>query len=298
MGVKEDTIKTLEHIKDILYAPIINVLLFAGLIFVAFSFCQLNISKAVKDFHILACPNIGMLLTGAIFVIISLLLFWFKGDFTVTKLNVKKGVILKFKGIEISIRVGKIEDISENGKHIGIVLPANASFDDECITDARSALGSFVLQHFPDKISNLKISIDKELTDAGYQKNTNNSNYNLGTTIILPEPYTKPANIIITAATTKIKNVGIRSNPSILIECIKNMFTVTADRKISAIYMPILGSGHGGLEINFALFSLISDIWYFSKEFCHIKKVNIIVIEEDAKKLKNINAFNCLNKLE
>ena len=52
--------------------------------------------------------------------------------------------------------------------------------------------------------------------------------------------------------------------------------------------MPVLGSGHGDLDINDAILFLVLSLKYYSKAFHHIKVVDIIVMENDVKRLKNI----------
>lgn len=73
---------------------------------------------------------------------------------------------------------------------------------------------------------------------------------------------------------------------------------LTADKKISKLRMPILGSGHGGLDINDALLFLILAIKHYSKQYHHVKSVDIIVTEIDAPNLKDINMLQYLTRLE
>src|SRR5262249_2425296 len=53
---------------------------------------------------------------------------------------------------ELMLKFGRIEDCQCDGLGSVIALPANEFFDDECVTDSRSALGSFVLHHFDNQV--------------------------------------------------------------------------------------------------------------------------------------------------
>jgi len=77
--------------------------------------------------------------------------------------------------------------------------------------------------------------------------------------------------------------------PNTICECIRQVFEITADKKIERLYMPVLGSGHGGLDINDAMLFFILSLKYYSKTFHHIKTVDIMVMGSDVKKLKDIN---------
>lgn len=297
MSIKEDLLKNLENIRDILYAPVINILVIGGFLFIAISFFQLDIVNNTKHFHFPSLPVPHLLIIGLASIVIGLLFFYLTNGITLRRVNIAKGLFLRFKHIVINIRIGEIQTISQIDRSVGVVLPANTSFIDDCITDARSALGAFMIKHFPDKITAIQEEIVNQLNVSGYRKDADGV-YPQGATIILPDPYKVPVNIIITGATIRKKGVGIRSNPAMLSECIKNIFEITADKKISSIQIPIIGSGHGGIEINFALLSLIFSIWFFSQQFHHLKEFNIIVRKEDEQKFKNLSRYICLTKLE
>lgn len=297
MNFKEDWLKLLENISFIVNAPVVNIIVIAGISFIFLSFFSINIISNKIYFHLFTTPKLYLFITGIALVLFSLLVLYFSNGFIIKKVNIRKGLTLKLKDIIINIKVGEIQEISGIDKSFGIVLPANTSFVDDCITDTKSALGAFMVTHFPDKLGVVGTDIMEQLNSSGYQRNANNT-YSPGTTIILPEPYKSLANIIITAATIRRSGVGITSNPAMLSECIKGIFEITADKKISTIQIPVIGSGHGGLEINFALVSLIFSIWFFSKHFHHLKQFNIIVREEDQQRLKYLSRYICLTKLD
>ena len=61
----------------------------------------------------------------------------------------------------------------------------------------------------------------------------------------------------------------------------------TAGKKISKVYMPILGSGHGGLDINAALLFLLLSIKHYASLYHHLRSIDIIVVGNDASRLKD-----------
>jgi len=210
----------------------------------------------------------------------------------------KKGISFSFNGLSIVLRTGKIQEIPKLSKNSAVVLPANTTFIDDCITDPKSALGAFFLKFYPDKIpTRVSEDIEKELRKQHYKKDKNES-YPPGTTIILPKEYDTPAKCIITASTIRKEKVGIVAYPGTICECIRQIFEITADKKIERIYMPVIGSGHGGLDINDALLFILLSIKYYSKRYHHIKTVDILITPKDVPRLKDVYRLQYLSLLE
>ena len=143
------------------------------------------------------------------------------------------------------------------------------------------------MKHFPSKISNLG-EVIKGCLNESERLPDDQGEYPPGTSIILPSPYDSPVNIILTASTIRKKGEGIVAEPSNISKCIEEVFKLTSDKKIRKLYLPIIGSGHGGLDLYDALVFLILDIKHSSNKFYHIKEIDIPIREEDTKKLKNI----------
>lgn len=213
------------------------------------------------------------------------------------KATIQKGISLLFGELLVNLKVGKIQEISKPIKDSAIALPANTTFIDDCITDSKSALGAFFLKYHPDKIQRVPQDIEKQLKQSRYQQGENGT-YPLGTTIILPGKYDIPAKVIITASTIRKETSGIRAEPTSICECIRQIFMITSDKKIAKLYMPILGSGHGGLNINDALLFLVLAIKHYSKFYHHVKSIDIIVTEDDVPKLKDTYRLQYIMLLE
>lgn len=240
---------------------------------------------------------------GAIATIIAgLVLYYFRRFEEYRRINkkatVKKGISLKFNNTTVNLKEGEIQNVEITNKNSAVVLPANTTFIDDCITDPKSTLGAFFLKFYPDKIpTRVSEDIEKELRKQHYKKDKNGS-YPPGTTIILPKEYDTPAKCIITASTIRKEKVGIVAYPSTICECIRQIFEITADKKIERIYMPVIGSGHGGLDINDALLFILLSIKYYSKRYHHIKTVDILITPEDVPRLKDVYRLQYLSLLE
>ncbi len=73
--------------------------------------------------------------------------------------NVKRlpnGYSIEHSGFVLNVLLGRIESIECSDNDCMIALPANEFFDDECITDVRSALGAYMQHHFKDNIPKIE----------------------------------------------------------------------------------------------------------------------------------------------
>ena len=98
---------------------------------------------------------------------------------------------------------------------------------------------------------------------------------------MLPDYFAKPARIVVTASTIRTVGAGIISSPQIICNCVEEILKATADQRIDTLYLPILGSGHGGVDRGLALLFLLLAMLHFSKTYHHIKVVNIVVHPKD-----------------
>lgn len=278
----------LGHIKGIAYAPVVNVMLLFGFLLVICSFLSFD---GLENISFTGQPKLVMLIIGGVLIIGSPLMYAFirpPSERTSKKPTIKEGMSFSFNQFTINLRVGRIQEISGLNKNSAVVLPANTTFIDDCITDEKSALGAFFLKYYPEKISKVSEDIEQQLQNRDYNKDEHGS-YAPGATITLPDEYNTPAKTIMTASTIRRERVGIWSHPSTICECVRQVFEITADKKIEKLYMPILGSGHGGLDINDALFFLFLSLKYYAKLSHHIRTVDIIIIESDIPKVKDIS---------
>ncbi len=282
----EESKSIFNNLRYILNAPIVNIFVVFGIVLIGLSFFSFSKTNGIISSTI---PHWIMFGIGCGLVTFGLIIFLLTGEaIRINKrVNLKKGLRIKLGSISVNLRVGRIEEISGMDKTAAVVLPANTTFVDDCITDKNSALGAYMLEHYPDRIEEIKKSITETLQASGTSKSNDNT-YPAGTTIILPSPYDQPVRILVTGATVRKESSGIKAEPSTICACIQNTFKKTSDKKISEIRMPILGSGHGGLEINSALLFLLLSIRYNARYYYHIKSIEILVTENGEKSLKDI----------
>ena len=136
-------------------------------------------------------------------------------------------------------------------------VPANTAFDDACINDRNSALGAYFQTHFKSRIPEVQALIRDELQAAHPPDGTSLGTYPPGTTVYLDCPLKTAHRIIVAAVTEKIHGAGIRADTLSLIASLKGIMRLASDKRIAELWMPVLGTGHGGLDFSVALTMIV-----------------------------------------
>lgn len=197
--------------------------------------------------------------------------------------HIKDGISFPLGATEINIRYGRIQEAPPDSA-TGIVLPANEFFDDECIADTRSALGAFCQSHFSDRIpefqglvrANLQLS---QSTPAEKRPGIVQNSYGVGTCVLIDRPFGSSYRIILAAVTTD--RSGIRSEVSFLLKSLKEIVVTTNANRMSEIYLPLMGSGHGCLRPEASLFATLlglSEALPLTGR--NLKRVNVVVYKD------------------
>lgn len=271
---------TLANAKAILLAPITKVLCISGIGFFAMAFVDYDKANGLTihgQFHMLPFA------IGIVLILIGTTLFYMTSDVRrkLVRLSRAKCIQIKQGQLTIRIQIGEIQSISDASRTSAIILPANTTFVDDCATDKRTAMGAFFLDRFPEMVATLPTVFENELTSLGLHADVHGQ-FAPGTTIILPEAFSKPAKIVVTAATTRMGGAGMASNPCIICSCVESILKSTADQRVDTLFLPILGSGHGGVDRGMALLFLVLAILHFSKRYHHITHAQIVVHPQDA----------------
>jgi O-acetyl-ADP-ribose deacetylase (regulator of RNase III) len=285
----------LSNIKRILNAidniSIEKLSLVAGIIFLLLSFFQFNQNN--QKVISLDCPNYIKLSIGIIFILLFLVQHCFFRHQHSTKQKITtNGKIFRYNNINITLKLGKIEDNKNYSRNSIILLPANTKFDDDCITDNKSALGAFFIEYYPNQLKEAKEAM--VLQAQNNCKTIGTDEFELGSIIILPPPFDKVSKVAISAITKRQPQKGITANLSTISLCIRNIFEITSDKKIDTIILPALGSGHGGLELKYSINSILFHLKYYSQLYHHIKQVFIMIYSNDMKPIK-INTIDWRN---
>jgi len=178
----------------------------------------------------------------------------------------------------INIVYGKINNFQEYDKKTLVILPANDKFDDKCIEDTDSVLGSFVCSLYPNGNEDFKNNIRKEL-----EKRKNTKSFSIGECILSSvRSSVSEFKIGIVAVTHKEKNNIFAYSENVIL-AFKGIHEKMKEEQITKVYMPLLGSGHGGLNTELSLICLlISAIEQIRKSKGNmLRDVNIVIYKRD-----------------
>jgi hypothetical protein len=244
----------------------------------AIGFSLLSFIKQFRpDFLLQRTPNFWLLSLGIILLIIYLVRWQIHlKQVKIDKLG--KGFVVNI-GKEHTIQFvnGNLANVSCN-KHEVIVLPVNDTFDSPCLNDDRSATGAFIIKHFPTGLKDIFELLQKEKKISG-------------NTMIIPlsNILGRECNLFFAAA-TEIANGKISSNPERIERVLKSVFDLAAKNRFSKIYMPVIGTGHGGMDVSAAILLIVAAfVHYCSQGDCHlVKNLTIIIFNADARRMKMI----------
>jgi O-acetyl-ADP-ribose deacetylase (regulator of RNase III) len=179
------------------------------------------------------------------------------------------GYAAKFGTTEIKIDFGGLQEIAPAhpaAADIGVVLPANDFFDDDCLAASNTACGAYVAARFPNNMTDLRSqmraakktlpvheSVEKE---AGRRADS----YGIGKCLVLSNPAKSSPTVIFAAVSTKRARTGIRSTLSSLDSAIECVLHEANDHRLKSLYLPLFGSGEGGLLPTTSLAAMLSSL--------------------------------------
>lgn len=265
-----------DYILALLKESFEKIIMVMGFLLICGSFCKYN---TTEKFHIDAIPNNYLFISGWIIIAVGFCLFLFLNKTGNRKYKLKRSLTLHTNNIEFTIKYDTIEN-STGSVETAVILPANTMLDDECINDKRSALGAFILTKLPDK----KEVFLEEITGI---RNlfTKNSACEPGSSFLLKSNYGLNHNIILVCVTEKKPEIGVHSSIYNIIKCIETTFKISSENKINRIILPVIGGGHGGVDINISIQTMLLTSLYLSKMYHAIKFVEIILLEKEKSKI-------------
>jgi hypothetical protein len=189
--------------------------------------------------------------------------------------------------LTIRVIMGRIEE-SECADDCLIALPANEYFDDECINDGRSALGAYMQHHFSGRIAEIQALVASRLrsfptTNVEKELGTFAPSYGIGTCVYLDRPLGFGSRVAMVAVTTKRAGEGLRATVRSLYDSLFAIHRVMVDHRLTTLYLPTLGSGHGGLTGEFSLFCMLVSLAQLHRQPSgpSLKTVNIVVYQRN-----------------
>jgi len=182
----------------------------------------------------------------------------------------------------IKVILGRIEE-SDCDEECLVALPANEFFDDDCIHDAHSALGAFMQRHFKGSISDIQALVRTALAnepteEVNKKPGETASSYGVGKCVFLDRPLSSRLRIAMVSVTTQRANVGLRADAAFVFEAAASLQRVMVNHRLKRLYIPILGSGHGGLKGEVSLACMLIAFGELQRESGrNLTEVNIVV---------------------
>ena len=190
--------------------------------------------------------------------------------------------------LKIYIRFGRIEDCDASNAGCAVALPANEFFDDECIKDTRSALGSYIQHEFPNRIDEIQAQIREGLTGSKTEQvesepDRQRPSYGIGKCVYLDGPLSSGRRILLVSVTTKRAGVGLHSEARYLFAATKALCQTMNDHRLTDLHLPVMGSGHGALEGELALLYLLLAFKAAvdTRLAIRLKSISIVVFQKD-----------------
>ena len=177
----------------------------------------------------------------------------------------------------INIIYGKINDFQKYNENTLVILPANNTFDDKCIDDPKSTFGAFAKNLYPNGNRPFKNNIKREL------EKRNAKPFNIGDWISMPVNNNVFKFNIGIVAVTHMEEGKIIAYPENVMLAFKGIHNIMAQKRFPEVYIPLIGSGDGGLKRELSLSCLlISAIEQIRKNTGHmLKEVNIVIYKND-----------------
>jgi hypothetical protein len=194
-------------------------------------------------------------------------------------------------GCEIRVINGRIEDqVSKAG--VAIALPCNEYFDDRCVGDTRSALGAYVNRVFEGQVAEFvsitKDECRKKLGAGVEQQKTDDEraeSFGAGRCVLLTKPLARSVPVAVVSTTTQRAGKGLAARISYLFDGMRELVTRLADARLNEVIMPVLGSGHGGIDPPLAFVGLVlavAEAARYGQGGQRLKRVTIVVFKPDA----------------
>jgi hypothetical protein len=193
------------------------------------------------------------------------------------------GYCTSLDAMTINVCLGRIETFEYSDEDCLVALPANEFFDDDCIHDSRSSLGAFMQHYFKDDIPKIQGLVSDTLKNEP-SENVNKkpketaSSYGVGKCVFLDRPLSSNLRIAMVSVTTQRVNEGLRADAAFLFEAAESLQCVMANNRLTRLYLPILGSGHGGLKGEVSLICMLIAFGELHRKHGQkLKEVNIVV---------------------
>jgi len=190
----------------------------------------------------------------------------------------------KFRNTEIFVDFGMIQDMTIDPLSSAVVLPANEFFDERCFEDGRTAAGAFVLRHFPSRAHHLQQLVRDSLANFPVELVERSgraplSSFGVGSCVYLHRPLDSQCRLIFAAVASDRPPDGLRTDLSTIFRVVERIRCIVAEERIPSVYMPLLGSGKGGVAAEIAFHTLLGALLdaRCKSGGHHLKEVHVVV---------------------
>lgn len=278
--------------------PVILLVLGMFLIFGGFfeikDLTKLHIHPHDDPYYIIVGTGLLLLLLSVSLYIFDRVMLGWIGFRKIRKLS--NGVTAQLSNTNINIRFGRLEELCDNSEESLVVLPANEFFDDECINDKKSALGAYVNCKFTNQTELIESLISKELDGRNFEEvekeaGVMRKSYGVGSGVFIKNPPLSKQPVLFLSVTTKRMGEGLQAEMSYIFKAVDEIKRIVADERINSVFVPVMGSGHGGLRKEVALFGMLLAVCDAATKphGHHINEFNIIVFQSNDKEKPSIS---------
>jgi Domain of unknown function (DUF6430) len=268
------------------------VLLFVGFILIVISFFKIqDITKL--DLSANPSPIYPIFACGIVLIALSIVMFVLTETYIDWRLSkVRKednGYSIKVGRTDVKVHFGKIEDCNATEPACVVALPANEFFDDDCISDPRSALGAYIQNAFPEGINDIRKLVENEVSkfeslEVEKELGVKQKSYGIGKCVYLRSPLGSSRKILLVSVTTKRRGEGLKSKPDYLMDAMGAIQQSMLDNRLNELHVPVLGSGHGGMRSEAALMYMVLAISEAVRirSWQNLRSVTIVVFQKDS----------------
>jgi hypothetical protein len=119
------------------------------------------------------------------------------------------------------------------------------------------------------------IEVRKKPGQAGFS-------YGVGRCVFLECPLSSRLRIAMVSVTTQRADEGLRADAAYVFEAATSLQRLMANHRLKRLYLPILGSGHGGLKGEVSLICMLIAFGELRRKSAHnLNEVNIVVFRND-----------------
>lgn len=167
----------------------------------------------------------------------------------------KSGFAVTLRHAMLEVSFGRLEDTYAPSPDWLVVLPANSAFDDKCIQDRRSALGSFVARFFPDDIPEILRMTHKAAETLASSKVSHD--LEVGDCVYFERPFGSQVRMAFAAVTTIDARDGITCEVGNVLRAVHGIHQLANRERLGQITAPLFGAGHGGIRPQISLLTML-----------------------------------------